>query len=231
MQKVGIIMGAGPTASSFFYEKFIRDYREKYNEQPELVLYNLPIKLSNEKMWISSCRCEVTDSYNAAIDEAVNFMKHNSVDFLAFPCFSLSQITERKCKENQINFINPFNYIPITDSQKVGVIAVNQKVELINILESKLEKKIVYPSKYTLEIQNLIQDIICNNRLDDTSDLFIKIEQLFSELDISDYIIACSELCLLNFHSKMNRINLMEILINQTINLTRETTLGNTLYK
>lgn len=221
MQKIGIVLGAGPQASSFFYLKMISDYRLLYGNQPELLLYNLPIELEVENMFLSNSKTTIS-SYVSVIEKCLMFMKSNEVDAISFPCFSLSQYMEEKCKVFDIKFINPFDALNNIQNQKIGILTAHSRDEFSNYIDSKISKELEFPHQHTKEIQGVIKSIVKGNEPSKYKGLFNNIELTFSRMNISEYLIACSELCIIQFQSKMKSINLLDILVKKTIEEIRK---------
>ena len=143
MFKIGLLLGAGPTVSSWFYRTLMLEIRKKYDFQPELYIYNLFINVAKENQYLENSISNI-DLFNKALNDAIKFFIENNINSVSFPCFSLTPIFKQACGINNISLINPFNEIGNIKSNYIGIIAANDSRDLAGVINENNSKNLYF---------------------------------------------------------------------------------------
>lgn len=221
MSKVGLLLGAGPSVSSYFYYKLNELSRVRYGSQPELFMYNLHFSSDVENTFIAEQ--EKSKMYETSLRNAVDFFSMNKIKQIAFPCFSLSPMLDKICVENSIELINPFiNTLVKSNDAIISVTDIRDmfKLKSINTIEfHNIDVNSVGLDKSIIEIVNGANPMRYCTQLE-------KIELDLINQGIKRLIIACTELCLIEYDNKIQKVNLLDVLIEMTLNAISKNNFG-----
>jgi aspartate/glutamate racemase len=215
MSRLGLLVGAGPSASAYFYSRVMIEVRKQIGYQPEVILYSLPLNIYNEKCHISG-ENDQTASFIEPFERAINYFRKNNVSTVAFPCFSLTPLFHELCLSNDIDLVNPFDSLGVVNSKAIGVLAVSTNSLFCNDIKKRTEKELFFPRNIN-EIRSAVFSIINGDKPRNHVEVIRTAENEFIQNGITDYIVACSELCLVDNKSKIAAINFLDVLIGGTV--------------
>lgn len=214
MNNVGIILGTGGVASSFFYQQIVNSLRSSHGYQPKLLLYSINFTVDEENKYFSDYTYK-SQVYFDEIKHSFDCFSRNDVTHVSFPCFSLSNYAQELSNFYRCKFVNPFSNMNEEFDDTVGVAAVNDSRDFVHFIESSLDRNIHLYPKFQ-DIYKVSKYISLGNNPNKYLYCIENIDTYFRNNKIKKWICACSELCII---TSSHFINPLQNLIEYTCDL------------
>ena len=221
MYKLGVIGGMGPLATVKFYDKVVLNTdAHNDNEHIDLVVLNHSTMPDRTRCIIEKKDLEFLN----VIKKDLEILDNIGVDVVAIPCNTSHYFYDEFSKYTNLKIINMIEET-ILEIKRRGVKQV-AVFGTIGTLNSKVYDK--YAQKYGIEVKELstedknsVMDIIY--KIKETNNLenkeFIEILNKYCDKDTIG-IIACTELSLLDICKSINTIDVLDVLVNKSIELS-----------
>ncbi|MGD9108022.1 MAG: aspartate/glutamate racemase family protein [Gammaproteobacteria bacterium] len=224
--KLGILAGMGPFSTGPFLQSVLDECKKQYGakwdaDYPHMVIYSLPTpfhpkkKIDDKKML-------------TCLTEGLNTLVKAEVSIIAIPCNTVHKYYKKMlkvCKEIPL--------LHIVDETMEGLKKKNDSLVSIlgtrSIIKSGLYQKGCQKIKkeifWTEKLQKLIDDLITTYKkkgvCDKVLELWTDVKKLLHNHEVSDVIIACTDLAFCQNHAnnvKFNLHNSSRVLAKKLVN-------------
>ena len=221
---IGILGGMGPHSSAVFYLDIIDEYLKYGNTRPSILLWNVPLNLEKEEMFIE--KGEFKEYFLEKLIDGANHLKEGKADFVTIPCNTVHIFFSTLEQKVDITFLSIIkettDYLVEKKVKKILVLATSTTIK--NKLYSKaLEEAGIEAylpdADDQLKIDNTIVNIVNSKETTDDKKVLDEIIDKFGAKGITDLLLACTDLQMIikqeNYHMKV--YDTMKILVSATV--------------
>ncbi len=217
--KLGVIGGLGPMASAYFYELLVSMTAvTRDQEHLEIIIYNSP-NIPDRTAYL------LNKTNNNPIPHIVDIAKklEEQVDYIAIPCITAHAFYDMVAKQIKIPIINMLDeladYLTENRINKVGILATDGTLKS-KIFQQKLEYLGIRCLLPDIEFQQELMCLIYNDIKSGKEIDKIKFDEITNNLynkGVSDIILGCTELSLINKQYRVKGIDMMELLARRSL--------------
>jgi len=196
---IGILGGMGPHSSAVFYLDIIDEYLKYENTRPSILLWNVPLNLEKEKMFIEEGEFE--DYFLEKLIDGANHLKEGGADFVTIPCNTVHIFFSTLEQEVDIRFLSIIQetteYLVKKKVKKILLLATSTTIK--NRLYSKaLEEagiEVYLPDEDDqLKIDNTIVNLVHRKETVNDKKVLDEIIYKFKAKGITNLLLACTDL-------------------------------------
>jgi len=224
MKTVGIIGGVGPKTTAEFYLELISIAQEKEKIiRPPILIYSVPLPYAIEKDSILNATGEERNI--PYLVEAAKILEKGGADFVIMPCNTLHAFIADIRSGVKIPVLSiieeTVNFLKNKKVSRVGLIstASTRKNKLYE--NAFKDADIIYevPTDFQQEqINKIIHRLVVGDTAEDDKSILKDVLSSFADRNISDVILACTDLQLLKPEHKTIRVyDTMKILAGATV--------------
>ncbi len=224
MKTAGIIGGLGPeTTANFYLEVVFSCFKEKRQNRPPMLIWNVPIpNVVEERFIIDGTGADV---YIPLLLDAAKRLEKGGADFIVIPCNSVHIFIEKIRKSVKIPVLSiieeTVNFLREKSIKEIGILATSVTLR-DKVYEAMLTNADISYKSPSDEDQNKM-GIIINNLVQskhtevDKQELLGIIDSFVSQ-DVHTIILACTDLQLIvPQHDHVKIYDTMKILANSTV--------------
>ena len=221
---IGILGGMGPHSSAVFYLDVIDEYLKYEKTRPSILLWNVPLNLEKEKMFIE--KGEFKDYYLDKLIDGANHLKKGEADFVTIPCNTVHIFFRELEQKVDIKFLSIIKetteYLVEKKVKKILLLATSTTIK--NKLYSKaLEEagiEVYIPDEDDqLKIDNTIVNLVNRKETINDKKVLYEIIHKFKAKGITNLLLACTDLQAIvkqeNYQMKV--YDTMKILVSATV--------------
>lgn len=224
MKTVGIIGGLGPeTTSEFYLELIFNSFDKNRVNRPPILLWNVPLPYQIEEDLITKSTGE--ERYIPFLVNAAKRLETGGADFIVMPCNSLHLFINDIRKAVKIPVLSILEetskFLKDKNISEVGILATTTTIK------NKLYEKHLNDSGITqvvpddfqqAKIGKVINNLVLSRHNNNDRKELLDIIDGFSTKNISNVILACTDLQLLiPHHDSIQIYDTMKIFANATV--------------
>ena len=222
MKTLGIIGGLGPETTTKIYHSVIDAFRKNRKNYPSIVIYNLPFPFAVENEAI----VKGINSHKMLphLIRGAKILEKSGASFGILPCNTLHKYIEKIRQAVKIPLLSILDETALNlkkaKVKTVGILATETTVKdkLYDNVLKKHDIKILYPTKPEQNnINKIIMRLLKREKSENYTKIIRKICFSLQKRGAENILLACTDLQLLKFNSKIPVIDTTEILIQASM--------------
>jgi len=221
---IGILGGMGPHSSAVFYLDVIDEYLKYENTRPSILLWNVPLNLEKEKVFIE--KGEFKDYFLDKLIDGAHHLKEGGADFVTIPCNTVHIFFGELEQKVDITFLSIIkettDYLVKKKVKKILLLATSTTIK--NELYSKALEEAgieayIPDEDDQLRIDNTIVHLVHRKETINEKTVLDEIIDKFKTKGITNLLLACTDLQAIvkQENDQMKVYDTMKILVSATV--------------